>query len=336
MRIPLPRPRHSSALHIRQIRRPQPVNPLLRKLAPLNLPRQLIRPLLGLRKRPPPPHPAHKLLRNTRIPHMMQIHLPPIKQHMNPIPTPLHILRVQRLVHVTNKMHDKLGRDGALRRVQARVEQARRVVGQRRDDAAALVLLAVALELDAAVRRRVVLGVDEVEVLGEAAPFCVAHRVGPGRDPGEVLARVVAEEGLEVGGGLGRDEVAGEVGDTDVSEACRRGGANWVLVSLPSGIDMTIRRWRWLRTAPCHCTGHGCRADGEGGELHVGWCRVASWGGWCVARSSLTTVYRTYIQQAARTQTNNGTIRSKHAVVLGRLAGESQPPCAAGMVVSAP
>jgi hypothetical protein len=64
-----------------------------------------------------------------------------------------------------------------------------------------------------------------VEVLGEAAPFRVAHRVGPGRDPREVLGRVVAEEGLEVGGGGRRDEVAGEVGDADVSEAC-----GWVRV----------------------------------------------------------------------------------------------------------
>lgn len=126
---------------------------------------------------------------------------------------------MQRLVHVAHKVHDKLGRDGALRRVQPRVQQPRRVVGQRADDAAALVLLAVALKVDAAVRGWVVLGVDEVEVLGEAAPFGVAHRVGPGRDAREVFGCVVAEQGLEVGGGGGRDEVAGEVGDADVAEA---------------------------------------------------------------------------------------------------------------------
>lgn len=55
----------------------------------------------------------------------------------------------------------------------------------------------------------------------EAMPsFGVAHRVGPGRDAGEVVARVVAQEGLEEGGCGGRDEVGCEIRDADVSEAC--------------------------------------------------------------------------------------------------------------------
>lgn len=51
-------------------------------------------------------------------------------------------------------------------------------------------------------------------------PFGVPDRVGPGGYIGEVVRGVVAQEGLEIGGGGVGDEVAGDVGDGDVSEAC--------------------------------------------------------------------------------------------------------------------
>jgi hypothetical protein len=123
-----------------------------------------------------------------------------VEQHVDPVPAALHILRVQRLVDVADKMDDELGGDGALpgRERPVGVEQARGVVVQGADDAPP-VLFAVTLEVDAAVLRGVVLGVDEVEVGGEAAPFGVPDRVGPGGDAGEVVGCVVAQERLQVG-----------------------------------------------------------------------------------------------------------------------------------------
>ena len=149
---------------------------------------------------------------------MMQIQPHPIEQHGDPVPAARDILGVQRLVHVANKVDHELGRDGALAGRQVRVEQAVRVVGQGAHDAAR-VLLAVALVVDAAVARGRVLGVDEVEVLGEAAPLAVAHRVSPGRDAGEVVARVVAQQVLQEERRVGGDKVGGDVADCDVSEA---------------------------------------------------------------------------------------------------------------------
>ncbi len=174
---------------------------------------------------------------------MVQVKPPPVKQHLDPIPPALHILRVQRLVDVPHKMHDELGGYRALGGALPRVEQARGVVVQGADDAAA-VLLAVAVEVDAAVGGRGVLGVDEVEVGGEAAPFGVPDRVGPGGDAGEVVGAVVVEEGLQEGGGFGGDEGAGDVGDADVAEAWGR----WLeLVGTWGVLGVTYHPMRRLR-----------------------------------------------------------------------------------------
>lgn len=114
---------------------------------------------------------------------------------------------------------------------QARVERLAGVVGEGGDDAA--VGLAVAAHVNAARGRGRVMGVDEVEVLGEAAPARVADGVGPGGDGGEVVGAGVAQELLEVrGGGVG-DEAAGEVGVESRSPMSRRSGS-----------------WRCVRDAP--------------------------------------------------------------------------------------
>lgn len=148
---------------------------------------------------------------------MVQVHLRPPPPHVDPVPAPRHVLVVQRLVQVAHEVHHELGRQVPLAEGQARVERLPRVVRQRGHDAARG--LAVALEVDVARERRVVLGVDEVEGLGEAAPPRVADRVGPGGDVGEVVRRVVVEDVLEVClGGVG-DEVRGDVGGRDVPEA---------------------------------------------------------------------------------------------------------------------
>lgn len=104
---------------------------------------------------------------------MMQVQLHPIKAHLDPIPPPRHVLRVQRLVDVPDEVHDELGRDLALVEREGRVEETRRVVGQRGDDAPGG--FAVAREVDGAGGGGGVFGVDEVEGGGEAVVFGVAE-----------------------------------------------------------------------------------------------------------------------------------------------------------------
>lgn len=91
---------------------------------------------------------------------------------------------------------------------------------------------------------------------GPSAPFGVPDRVGPGGYVGEVIGGVVAQEGVEVGrGGVG-DEVAGEVGDGDVSEAwccwavCVSGGSVPAIVRLYGG--ERERKENWLFSVPPH------------------------------------------------------------------------------------
>jgi hypothetical protein len=59
-----------------------------------------------------------------------------------------------------------------------------------------------------------------VEHARELGPFAVPDRVGPGCYVGEVVAGVIAEERLEVVCGLRLDKVAGDVGNSDMPEAC--------------------------------------------------------------------------------------------------------------------
>lgn len=147
---------------------------------------------------------------------MVQVILAAIPQHVDAVAAPSDVLVVQRLVQVADEVDDELGGLGAQPGGQLRVERLLGVVGEGADDAARL--LAVALVVDVARGGRVVVGVDEVERLGEAAPARVADRVGPGRDLGEVVGLVAAEELFEVGLSRVGDEVAREVGCRDVSE----------------------------------------------------------------------------------------------------------------------
>lgn len=137
---------------------------------------------------------------------------------MNTIPTLRDVLDVQRLVNVADEVDDELGRLGPAPRPEVGVEQLLRVVLQGAHDAA--VGLAVAREVDAAVRRRVVLGVDEVEVPAEAPPLGVADAVGPRRHAREVVRRVVAQDRLEVRRRARPHEVARDVRDRHVAQAC--------------------------------------------------------------------------------------------------------------------
>lgn len=207
--IPLPRPTQPSPNHILEVQSHQPLLPLCRKLPSLNLARQLPRPLQRAHIRlPPPPHPApNPPLGNTRVPHVVQVQLAPLPQHMDAIAAAGDVLIVQRLVDVADKVHDELGGLRAQPRGQVRVEHLRRVVLDGRHDAA--LGFAVAREVDGARVRGRVFGVDEVEGPRVVRPLGVADGVGPGRDVGEVVGRVVAEEGLEVVCCLRLDEVAG-------------------------------------------------------------------------------------------------------------------------------
>lgn len=149
----------------------------------------------------------------------MEIHLRAMPQHMYPIPTPCHILVMQRLVQVANKVNNKLGRNIPVAPPQRGIERLLGIVRKRCDDAAGL--LAIALEVDVARSGRVVLGVDEVEGFGEAAPAGVADGIGPGGDVGHVVGGFVVEEVFEVGfGGVG-DEFGGEVGGGDVTQTLK-------------------------------------------------------------------------------------------------------------------
>lgn len=142
----------------------------------------------------------------------------PFPIHIDAVATPRDVLDVQRLVDVADEVDDELGGLVPPPGPQSRIEQLRGVVLERAHDAA--VGLAVALEVDAAIRGRAVLGVDEVEVLGEAAPFRVPDAVGPRGDAGEVVLGVVAQQRLEVGRRVLPDEITGDVGDGDVPQTC--------------------------------------------------------------------------------------------------------------------
>lgn len=63
------------------------------------------------------------------------------------------------------------------------------------------------------------MGVDEVEVLCEVTPLCVSDGIGPGRNAGEIVLRVVAQQQLEVRLGAVLDQCAGDVGDSDMAKA---------------------------------------------------------------------------------------------------------------------
>lgn len=137
----------------------------------------------------------------------MQVVLLVIPEDVDAVASPRDVLDVQRLMEVADEMDYKLGSLGTAPWWQDRVKGLLGVVGQRGDDAARG--FAVALQVDVARLGRVVVGVDEVKVLCEVAPFGVADGICPACNLGEVVGLVVAQELLQVRlGGVG-DEVRG-------------------------------------------------------------------------------------------------------------------------------
>lgn len=147
---------------------------------------------------------------------MVQVVVSSIPLDVDAVSAPRNVLVVQRLVQVADEVDDELGRLGAPPRRQRGIERLLGVVGQRGDDAARL--LAVALKVDVARLGRVVVRVDEVERAREPAPFRVSDRIGPAGYLGHVVGLIAAQELLQVGLGRVGDEVAGNVGGRDVAE----------------------------------------------------------------------------------------------------------------------
>lgn len=113
MRIPLHRPFERNLFRALQL---QPLDPLL--TIPLihalpNLLGKLLRPLLRRREWFSADAMSllsgNKLLRNTAVPDMMQIKPLLIEKHRYPVPALGHVLRVQRLVDVADKVDHELG-----------------------------------------------------------------------------------------------------------------------------------------------------------------------------------------------------------------------------------
>lgn len=148
----------------------------------------------------------------------LTIELMALPVHVYPIPALRNIFHVEGLVDVAHEMDDELGSLALAPGPQLGVEQLARVVLEGTDDAP--LGLAIAHEVDAAVRGGVILGVDKVEVLAEAAPARVPDAVGPGGDAREVVRRVVTEQVLEVNRRALLHKGAGDVGDGYVAQAC--------------------------------------------------------------------------------------------------------------------
>lgn len=115
MCISLDSPIQGGRDRIKQIDPLQPGPTRLVELAALNLHRQVVSQTLCLGVRLPRHPSLDQLLSDTRIPDMMQIKLDPVKLDQNPISSLGNILIVQRLVNITHKMDDELGRDESAR-----------------------------------------------------------------------------------------------------------------------------------------------------------------------------------------------------------------------------
>lgn len=159
---------------------------------------------------------ANPLLGNRAVPDVMQVVITPIPLDVNAVPSQRNILVMERLVKVTDKMYYKLCGLSPPPVRQLWVKQLISVISQRADDAARL--FAVALEVDVAVLGWAVVGVDEVEVLREAAPARVADGVGPSRHAGHVVVLIVLKQVLKEGFGRVRDEMASDEGGGNVPE----------------------------------------------------------------------------------------------------------------------
>lgn len=182
----------------------QPTFPLLGEFTLSDLDGKLVRPPPGVVVRFPPISP-NQPLGNSTVPDIMEIESAAVPQHGDAVSAPGDVLVVQRLVDVPDKVDNEARGLVALPSRQLRVEEALRIVRQGRDDAA--FGLAVPGEVDAAVRRGFVLGVDEVKGAREAAPAGVTDGVGPGGHFAEIIARLIAKEVLKERFGRVGDEV---------------------------------------------------------------------------------------------------------------------------------
>lgn len=103
---------------------------------------------------------------------MVQVELTPVELYIDAVAASSDIFVMHRLVQISDEVNNKLGCLGTEPWRQHRVQRLLGVVGEGTDDAAGL--LAVALEVNIAIVRGVVMSVDEVECLGEPTPFGVA------------------------------------------------------------------------------------------------------------------------------------------------------------------
>ena len=213
--VGLARPRQRRAVGIGQIDVLDPRILLARPLALANLVGELRRPALrqrvGLAAQA-----AQPLFQDGAVPDVVQVELATAPEDVDAVAAAGDVLVVQRLVQVADKVDDKLGGLGAAPRGQRGVVDLLGVVGERRDDAAAL--LAVALQIHVARVRRLVVRVNKVKGAGKLAPFRVADGVGPAGYGGEVVIIGALEKLFEIGfSGVG-DEVASNVSRGDVSK----------------------------------------------------------------------------------------------------------------------
>lgn len=137
---------------------------------------------------------ANLFLRNVRVPVGVKVVRVAVKGHLDVVAADLVRLVVQRLRDVAEKVHEELERLVVVVAAQAPVADALRVVGNGRDGAA--LAAAVALVVDVARRRRVVLGVDEVQRRGPLASRGGAVLVSPGGNGGQIRVGVVPENAL--------------------------------------------------------------------------------------------------------------------------------------------
>lgn len=236
-RICLSRPSHGSLHGITEVHLTQPLVLFLCELAICDLYDQLVRPLRSDRKRLPT-HSTDPFLCDRAVPDVVEVEIPSIPLHIYSVAATLYILVMQRLVQIFDKVQNKLGSLHAPPRRKLGVKGLSRVVGEGGHDAA--VILAITLEVDVAGLGGVVVSVDKVEVLGEATPFCVTNRIGPGSNLGEIVVVVVSEQLLEVSLSCVLDKVACDKCSCDVAKT-------WV--ALVSGV-LLYKRAKTSLTAP--------------------------------------------------------------------------------------
>lgn len=117
MLVPLNRPLQRNLARLLQLQPLHPITAIRLVLALPDLLRQRICPLLGRGKGPPTN--TLLLVRNdflgdARVPNMVQVEPLLVKEHRDPVAPLLHVLRVQRLVDVPDKVNHELGRLRAL------------------------------------------------------------------------------------------------------------------------------------------------------------------------------------------------------------------------------